>query len=294
MDTKKAIEFIKKNARPVELAEFACHFENGPRQALVDALKPYQNPDGGFGHALEPDNWNPRSTPITTNTAIHSLFEAGALPAAREMGIARYLLSGDSFDSERQRWLFSVDSNKDHPHAIWWERGENDVPGWNPTVSLAAFLVCMGAEGPWEELVRQAFAELPGLSGGDELKCYILAWNMLKECEIKNVIDFAQTQKELQAQAVKSVCPHVEKYGIEYVTTPSWFLQSEAPINKDGLEPLIQAELASLQKLQLEDGGFDISWQWCTPYQEEFQQARAWWRPKVTMEKLRFYLLASK
>lgn len=67
MNVEKAIEFIKRNARPVELAEFQCLFENGPKAALVEALKPYQNSDGGFGHALEPDNWNPNSTPITTN-----------------------------------------------------------------------------------------------------------------------------------------------------------------------------------------------------------------------------------
>ena len=42
-----------------------------------------------------------------------------------------------------------------------------------------------------------------------------------------------------------------------------------------------------LGKLQMKDGGFDITWKWYTPY-PEFEQARAWWRPRITIEKLLF------
>ena len=45
-----------------------------------------------------------------------------------------------------------------------------------------------------------------------------------------------------------------------------------------------------LQYCALSDGGFDITWQWYTPYEQEYKQARDWWRPRVTMEKLGFYL----
>lgn len=293
MNTQKAIDFIKSNARPIELAEFACHFENGSKQALIDALKPYQNPDGGFGNALEPDNWNPHSTPITTNAAIGYLFQAGALGEAKEMaaGAARYLLSGDSFDQERQLWLSSIDSNKDHPHAVWWEKGENDVPSWNPSVSLAAFLVCMGAAGPWKQLVQKAFIDLEQEEekSGDNVKCYILAYGLLKEYGIANLVDLDQARQTIQAAIQAAICQDVEKYGVEYVVSPSWFFQGSSTFLIPDLLPLIQAEREALGKLQLEDGGFDISWVWHTPYKREFQQARKWWRPRVTMEKLLFY-----
>lgn len=291
MDTQKAKEFIRKNARPVELAEFKCHFEKGSGAELVRALAEYQNPDGGFGRALEPDNWNPASTPIATNDAVKRLFEAGVLKEAGALtgGMVRYLTSGDSFDRERRRWLFAIDSNKDYPHAIWWENKDSDIPGWNPTVSLAAFLVCMDAPGPWRELVREAFRDLTKEDGGDDLKCYILAWNLLKSYNVEGVIGFEDTRAAIQAALSRSICRETEKYGVEYVTTPSWFFQQESPFLYDGVQPLIRAELEALDKLQMEDGGFDISWKWYTPYPEEFEQARAWWRPRVTMEKLWFY-----
>ena len=38
----------------------------------------------------------------------------------------------------------------------------------------------------------------------------------------------------------------------------------------------------------MDDGGFDITWKWYTPYPDEYEQARAWWRPRITIEKLIF------
>ena len=54
------------------------------------------------------------------------------------------------------------------------------------------------------------------------------------------------------------------------------------------IKPLISAEKDILGKLQMEDGGFDITWKWYTPYSDEYEQARAWWRPRITIEKLLF------
>ena len=56
----------------------------------------------------------------------------------------------------------------------------------------------------------------------------------------------------------------------------------------DPVRGVIDAELAVLPRLQRADGGFDISWQWNTPYPEAFQQARTWWRARLTIDKLLF------
>lgn len=294
MNVEKAKQFIEKNARPVELAQYRCLFENGPKAALIDALKPYQNPDGGFGNALEADNWNPNSTPITTNDALITLFETGALWEAGDMakGIAKYLASGDGFDQGKQRWVGSIPSNLDHPHAIWWEPGDHEGDGWNPSVSLAAFLVCMGEEGPWRDIVAQAFAELEAVGEGDShtVKCFMLAYGLLEQYGIDGVTDMDKAREAIQRAVSQALCREPEKYGVEYVAGPSAFFYGSSPFVPEGIQELIEADLAAMDKQQMEDGGFDISWQWWTPYEKEFEQARAWWRPRVTMEKLRFYL----
>ena len=71
---EKARGFMYRCSRPLELALWQYHFEGGSADNVLRALSFYQNADGGFGHALEADNWNPGSSPLTTQTAIDILF----------------------------------------------------------------------------------------------------------------------------------------------------------------------------------------------------------------------------
>jgi hypothetical protein len=51
---------------------------------VVRALRAYQNPDGGFGHALEPDLRCPESQPMFVDFALKTLCEVDA--REREIG----------------------------------------------------------------------------------------------------------------------------------------------------------------------------------------------------------------
>jgi hypothetical protein len=62
-----------RNARDIELAIWRYYFENGSKEAVLSSLSFYQNDDGGFGHALEADSWDPNSSPYTTLKAINIL-----------------------------------------------------------------------------------------------------------------------------------------------------------------------------------------------------------------------------
>ena len=55
MDMEQAGNFIYRNARPLDLARWQYLFEDGGRENVLNILASYQNEDGGFGHALEPD-----------------------------------------------------------------------------------------------------------------------------------------------------------------------------------------------------------------------------------------------
>jgi len=52
---QKAQDFIWCNARLIERYLFTLLFANGSREPVLAALRAYQNEDGGFGNALEPD-----------------------------------------------------------------------------------------------------------------------------------------------------------------------------------------------------------------------------------------------
>ena len=70
---RRAEQFIYRNARPLDLARWQYLFENGNRENVLRALSMYQNDDGGFGHALEADCWNPESSPMQTWAATEIL-----------------------------------------------------------------------------------------------------------------------------------------------------------------------------------------------------------------------------
>lgn len=294
MDKNKAKKFILENARPLELAIYKYFFENESNQAVIDELLKFQNADGGFGNALEPDSFNPNSTPGTTNDAITTLCRVNALDKDSEIvkGIVRYLDSHDSFDEDKKRWLFAIDSNKDYPHAIWWEKKGDGISGFNPSVSLAAFMVCYGNRTPLnEEIIKDGFEYLKNAEevSGDGLNCFLLAYEHLRTNGINDIVDL-DLFKDLLCNAINNtICKDIEKYGVEYIPMPSSiFAGTYLELVTQEIKSLIIAEKDILGELQMDDGGFDITWKWYTPYPDEYEQARTWWRPRITIEKLLF------
>ncbi len=65
--------WIYRNARPLELALWQCHFEGGSKEEVLHRLQFYQNSDGGYGNTIEPDNWNPVSSPYAAHFVIRIL-----------------------------------------------------------------------------------------------------------------------------------------------------------------------------------------------------------------------------
>lgn len=74
---ERAEEFIWQNARLLERRLFDFHFRSGSSQAVLSALRAYQNKDGGYGNALEPDIRCPESQPVPTQHALEILDTTG-------------------------------------------------------------------------------------------------------------------------------------------------------------------------------------------------------------------------
>ena len=78
VDVDAAEQFILANARLLDRHRLAVHRHGAPVSAVLDALRAYRNPDGGFGHGLEPDVRAPNSEPASTLHALEVLLGAGA------------------------------------------------------------------------------------------------------------------------------------------------------------------------------------------------------------------------
>ena len=294
IDIEKAKSFVMTYARPVEKALYEYCSGNGSRENVIAELVKYQNADGGFGHGLEADNWNPASTPITTNDAVITLWRIGALERDSDVVrvIVRYLSSHDSFIEDKRRWQFAVKGNLPHPHAIWWEPEGDGVTGFNPTVSLAALMVCFGDDDDYYTcIVRNGLEYLRTAEklSGDDLKCFALCYELLRENNVTDTVDLDELRELITAQLDRSICDDVTKYGVEYVFGPSDFFLFR-DLWSDKIKALAEFEKGLFGDLQQEDGSFDITWQWYTPYPVEFEQSRLWWRGRITADRLAYCL----
>jgi hypothetical protein len=74
-----AAGFVWRSGRLIDRHRFAHLFLGGDRAAVLAALAAYQNPDGGFGNALEPDLRGPGSQPEPVEVAFWVLDEVGAM-----------------------------------------------------------------------------------------------------------------------------------------------------------------------------------------------------------------------
>jgi hypothetical protein len=77
-DIEAAEQFLAANARVLEWRRFERLFRDGDAGPVRDAVAAYRNPDGGFGHALEPDGRCPGSQPLAIDFALRVLLEADA------------------------------------------------------------------------------------------------------------------------------------------------------------------------------------------------------------------------
>ena len=139
-------QWMVRNARPIEFARWRFHFEQGSKEDVLFALSAYQNEDGGFGHALEADNWSPDSSPYTTGVAFEVLRELGIYhPRQHLVDKALQFLDGTPFFSETG-WPFTIPENSDHPHAPWWTFSEenNRQNGYHATGGLVGFILRCG------------------------------------------------------------------------------------------------------------------------------------------------------
>jgi hypothetical protein len=283
----RARAFLYRNARPLDFARFQFHFENGSRSAVLNALAAYQNPDGGFGHALEADAWNPNSAPIQTWTATEILREIDCTDTTHPIiqGILRYLASGADF--EGHFWYNTVRSNNDYPHAPWWhtESDSTSHHDYNPTACLAGFIIRfaerdsdlykLGARIAGEAFT--AYVEEGQLNDMHTAGCYIRLYDYLTEAGVEDVIDLAALRDKLLAQVRQSITTDTAAWETGYICKPSQFMSSRESMFYADNQAIAAYECDFIIKTQLDDGSWPIPWGWAD-YPEQWAVAKNWWK----------------
>src|SRR6478672_7017103 len=250
----RASDFLARQARLLEQRLYATLFEGAPAAGVVEALRGYQNEDGGFGHGLEPDKRCPASQPLDVQVALETLVAAGTSDAAMLQRACDYLAAVGS-DGGVPCVLPSIAA---YPRADHWRDGDFP-PGLNPTAAIAGLLHALGVDHPWVDTAtdfcwRELDREVPHDAHGLAVTFGFL----------EHVPD--RQRAEALAGPVAAQLPDAEWYLADadaegYGLTPLAFAPTPdsrwRSLFDDGQ---IAAHLDRLERDQQPDGGWPVTW----------------------------------
>jgi hypothetical protein len=256
-----AERFLWLNARLIDRLRAACLFRDAPAAAVVAALLAYQNADGGFGHALEPDLRGPTSQPQPVEVALRILDEVGARDAALSRRVCDYLATITTAEGGVP---FVLPSVRAHPRAPWWETDDDPPASLNPTAALAGLLHKAGVAHPW--LARATDycwqrLEKPDLRDGYALRCVFLF--------LAHVPDRARAEETLARvaeQMRKRKLVELDPAATGHMHTPLDMAPAPAAMARRLFSDAeIAGHLDALAAGQQEDGGWQVGWPAWTP-----------------------------
>lgn len=279
---ERAKSFLYKNGRLLDRRRYEFFFEEGSKEAVIDALSIYQNRDGGFGNALEPDIRCPDSQPVPTEMALTIMDEIDHYNSDLLRGIIRYLRKVTLCEGGIP---FVFRNASEYPHAPWWETEQDDRPSINPTGRIIG-LLC-------KQNVRTEFYQEEWF-----LKNVAYIWSYFEQEKPIGYHDGIQwigfLQHTFEQERTVAYWPVIDEWlripgTIERDQEASGYVHKVldwAPVRDSYANKFIsnvdlQKHLQALVDQQQEDGGWPISWPPVSPGVE------AEWRGWVTVERLK-------
>lgn len=277
-DIPAAVGFLAANARVLDRRRFERLFQDGPAEAVRDAVAAYRNPDGGFGQGLEPDGRTPSSQPAAIMLALRTLNEADAWDDDLVSGALSWLERNEPDDGGVAFVAPGVD---DGPHAPWWQI----MPGLPATLlttgSIAGVLHGRGVEHPWLDraaawMWSQVESEL-----GDDVDAYalfgVLAFLQTAPDRTRADAAYAIAERRLLQGGVVELDPEAEGE----THSPLDFAPRLDSLARRAFAPdVIDAHLDKLATSQRDDGGWMFNWPSWSP------AAEMDWRGSITVDAL--------
>jgi hypothetical protein len=271
-----AERFLRAEARLLEQRLFDTLFHGAPASGVVDALRGYQNDDGGFGHGLEPDKCCPASLPLDVEVALQHLVAAGTNdpPMVRR---AADFLADVAVDGAVSPAAPVIEAYPRAEHLTAWTY----VPGLNPTAGLAGLLYRLDVAHPWRDAAtRYCWDALDSGPPPEDVHAILEVLGFLAHVPDRERADKHATAvaERLLTAPMFHLDPGAEGYGL----TPLHF----APTADSRWRPLftdaqLDGHLDHLLRDQQPDGGWRLTWD------PPSTAARLAWRGMVTLEALR-------
>lgn len=276
IDITAARRFLAASGRVLDQRRFERMFAGGRAGYVRDAVAAYRNPDGGFGHALEPDGRCPGSQPLAVEFALETLDEADAWDDGLARGALEWL---EASAPEEGGAVFVADNISGWPHAPWWVPEDGGPAFVITTGLLAGTLHRRGARHPWlDRATRLIWARLAELDQAGPYELRAAAYFL------DNVPDRARAIAMIDRLAPLITSPDVvtlDPGAAGEIHTPLDFAPRPGSLARRLFEPaVIEACLDQLAGAQLGDGGWTVNWPAWSPV------AAAEWRGSMTVSAL--------
>ena len=251
----EAWRFILNHARLLERRLFQVHFAGESPEIIGQIIRAYQNPDGGLGHALEPDVRCTESQPLFVTIGLTALEEA----AYRDIQLADSLCNYLQSVSDKNGMVPIIqESAYQSPIADHWIN-QSFTSGLNPTAEICGLLHYQGVQNDWLTLATETCCKM--IINDPPLEAHILF-------SASRLAEFLP-DRNMAANLIDAVAILLPK---------ATFFIADAPVNTYGLTPLhfaprpdsiyralfgndqIDNHLEDLLNQQQEDGGWPIFW----------------------------------
>ncbi|BBH22852.1 hypothetical protein Back11_41970 [Paenibacillus baekrokdamisoli] len=273
--------FIYEHARLLDRKRYEYHFEGGSKGAVIEALRAYQNSDGGFGNGLEPDLRGPHSHPIPTEMALSLMEELNSYDVQILEGINSYLREHTLSEGGVP---FSLRSVNDYPHAPWWTAEEDSQPSINPTGRMLGLLYKQQTR---PEIVQEEYF----------IRSVAYVWRYMEQERPVGYHDGIHALAFLQLTPERERASQYQPIMDQWLSRPDtmernpraegyvhklldWAPLPESYARKFITDEELEEHLQVLITQQQEDGGWAIAWPPVSPAGEQE------WRGLITVERL--------
>lgn len=253
----------------------------------------YQNSDGGFGNTIDPDNWNPSSTPYSAQIVIKMLRQIDFVDVTHSIyqGVFRYL--EDTEYKSEHGWFFTIPSNDNYPHGVWWNYNPetNIYQNVGTTASLCGFILRYGEKNsPLYQIAKKYTVMLI-----DRLKSETKHGDMgvggycelledIEKAELTNEFNYSYISEMVTFLVREKILKEKENFmanPLEFIISPQSKYYGE---NKQEVNSSLDAIIDSISDNDI----WGIPWEWYNDYtnSKNFAISENWWKAAKATEKL--------
>jgi hypothetical protein len=264
LDLDRILDFITSNARLLDRRRAGLAVGAGDPEVALTVLAGYQNADGGFGWALEPDLRAPASQPVAALHAFEVLEEVAPVTSP----LARELLDWlDSVALPGGAVPFALPGTASAGSAPMWESADTASPSLHMTAVVLGIAHRVArhdpavAAHPWlRRATAWAMGEIRALDGPRHAIEFRYVLQLLDALDARDELE--RLGAHLPANGTMAVTggrPGEAMRPLDFSPEPG------RPLRALFDPGTIEADLDRLEAEQHDDGGWDVDWQHWSP-----------------------------